>query len=115
MFDIIDNEIFLSRGDSATIEIEITDDEGESYTPLLGESVIFSLKSSVDQCKTLFTKLFTSESNSLVVELTQEDTSDLSFGVYKYDVILVTEDGIYTIITPHNFNLLEVVHNEINR
>ena len=29
MFDVIDNKIYLSRGDSATIGIEITDDEYE--------------------------------------------------------------------------------------
>lgn len=114
MFDIIDNKIYLSRGDSAVIGIEITDDEGETYTPGVGEMVLFTLKRVTNQCKTLLVKEFIEDSSDLSVTLTQEDTIDLSFGDYVYDVVLVSDEGdVYTIIAPSEFKIMEVVHNEI--
>lgn len=113
MFDIIDNRIYLSRGDSCTIGIDIIDDEGEPYTPQAGEQIIFSLKKSTDQCKIIFQKIFTND-DGFVISLDESDTIDITFGYYIYDVVLAAEDGIYTIIEPTAFNLTEVVHNEIN-
>lgn len=112
MFDVIDNKIYLSRGDSATIGIEITDDESEPYTPSSGESVVFTLKRATEQCKTIIVKEFNEE---LEVSLDESDTVNLSFGVYVYDVVLYDEEGnIYTIIPPTEFEIMGVVHNEIN-
>lgn len=113
MFDIIDNKIYLSRGDSATIGVDIVDDEGEPYTPLLGESVVFTLKRTPSQCKQLIVKEFASENDELTVTLTQDDTSVLAFGVYYYDVALIDDEGnVYTIIQPTEFEIMEVIHNE---
>ena len=114
MFDIIENKIYLSRGDSATIGIEITDDEGEAYTPANDESVVFTLKKLATQCKTLLVKEFDA-GDELTVTLTQDDTSTLAFGLYYYDVALIDGEGnVYTIIPPTEFELMEVIHNEFN-
>ena len=113
MFDIIDNKIYLSRGDSATISVDIVDDEGEPYTPQSGESVVFTLKRTPSQCKQLIVKEFENVNSELVVTLTQDDTSVLAFGVYYYDVALVDDEGnVFTIIQPTEFELMEVIHNE---
>ena len=115
MFDVIDNKIYLSRGDSAIIGIEITDDESEPYTPSSGESVVFTLKRATEQCKTIIVKEFIENGNDLIVSFDESDTINLSFGVYVYDVILYDSDGnVYTIIPPTEFEIMGVVHNEVN-
>lgn len=113
MFNIIDNKIYLTRGDSATLGVDIVDDEGEPYTPKIDEYIVFTLKRISSQCKQLIVKEFEDVDNEYVITLTQADTIDLSFGVYYYDVALIDGEGnVYTIIPPTEFEIMEVIHNE---
>ena len=112
MFNIVDNEIFLSRGDTCSFDISIVDDEGEPYTPSEGEVLLFSLKKITGQCKTIFTKVFIEDGGDYIVSLDGDDTNDLAFGEYVYDVILYSEGDTYTIVEPTKFTITEVVHNE---
>lgn len=113
MFNINENEIYLSRGDSAVIGVDIVDEEGDPYVIRQGEVVKFSLKKTTDQCRVIFDKTFELDNEEYVITLEQDDTIGLSFGDYAYDVTLITEDGVYTIIEPHLFKVMEVVHNEV--
>ena len=113
MFDIIDNKIYLSRGDSCEIDITIKDDEGDTYNLKSGESLLFSLKKITDQCKTILTKEFESISGDLIIRFDEDDTINLAFGEYVYDVILISGGDVYTIIEPTLFTIAEVVHNGI--
>lgn len=113
MFNIIDNKIYLSRGDSCEIDITIKDDNDETYDLKSGETLLFSLKKITNQCKSVLTKEFENVDNDLIISFNENDTINLSFGEYVYDVILISGDNVYTIIEPTLFTIAEVVHNGI--
>ena len=95
MFTIKDNIIKLTRGDSAIFEITITDSEGQPYELQSGDLVEFTVKNFAIGEQPLIQKL------GRTVQLRWEDTKDLPFGNYLYDVQITFANGDRdTIIAP---------------
>lgn len=87
--------ISLTRGDSFSAKITIYDAEGNLYSPKPGEEVRFKVVKSYPakhgSSVALIEKLLDNE--SLMLELTPEDTNDLKFGDYKYDIQITFVNG----------------------
>lgn len=104
MFQIEDNSISLTRGDSARIDITVVDAEGEEYELQEGDVLLFTVKSSVNDKDILIQK------SGAIVNLLPADTEDLEYGKYVYDVQLTLLDGtVNTIIAPSTFKIMSEV------
>lgn len=95
MYYVEDNKIYLTRGDSLSIELELTDSAGGKYTPAEGDRVEFTVKSSVNMREPLIVKTGT------LININYEDTAELPFGGYVYDVQITFANGERdTVIAP---------------
>lgn len=91
MLDVQNEKVYLTRGDTAYLEIELITKSGENYTPAYGDKLYFRLKKSANKGSLLLEKEV--NINTLTLELSPEDTADLDFGTYCYEVELVTALG----------------------
>lgn len=105
MLKVVNNEIYLTRGDTATLELTVEKD-GAPYD-FSADAVLFSVKKCVEEPKLLIQKRFVDGKVSLV----ESDTNDLPFGQYLYDVVVSRPGGeICTVITPTVLTLGGEVH-----
>ena len=98
MLTIKGNDIHLTKGDSAYLNVEITNDDGTPYAIKEGDSLTMTVKS------TNGTKIFSKTVQayeSIIIE--PKDTIDVGVGRYKYDIQLNTENQVYTIISVSSF------------
>ena len=101
--------INLTRGDTFMALISITDSENNPYIPVEGDSIRFAMKATYADEKPLIVKDIPIETMKLILE--PEDTKNLAFGKYVYDVQLTKATGeIDTFITKAKINLTEEVH-----
>ena len=112
---IVDQQknIKLSRGDYAEICFNLSNPNGEEYILNSGDKVEFAVKASVSDETAVINKLLTNDGESFVVAvLEKEDTENLVFGKYYYDIRVIQADGrINTPMLKADFELLEVVGN----
>ena len=101
--------ISITRGDTAEFIVDIYDEEGNPYTlDPATEKIVFTVKRLYTQTPALIQK----ESNTNNFYLISSDTDNLSFGSYKYDIVLISESlGVDTFIYEKDFNICEEVHN----
>lgn len=101
MLVITNDTVHLTRGDNADIEVIIKDLNGNTYTLQEGDKLLFTLKRNCVTDTIVIQKDITSDS---VITLEHDDTKDLNYGKYVFDVQLTMDDGqVYTVIEPHNF------------
>ena len=105
---IKNNNIQLTRGDTARIQVPITNNAtGEEYILSDLDKLTMTVKKNETDFKSLMQKTLTG-TNSFYI--TPSDTRNLSFGKYVYDVQLTTESGdVYTVIEPSVFEILKEV------
>lgn len=103
-----DNNIYLTRGDTATFDIDIKDAEGNPYSMDTNDRVIFTLRRLAGKGIPLITKTSATPEFSLATD----DTSSLSFGKYKYDIFLYNQvsENLDTFIANKIFEIGEEVH-----
>ena len=102
------NNISLTRGDTLKVKVIINQD-GEPYELSEGDRIRFALKKNISDEECLIIKEI--PNNTLLLHLVPNDTKNLSFGVYVYDIELTTEDGdVDTFIGPAKFTLTDEVH-----
>lgn len=95
MLVIEGNNIHLTRGDSAALSLEVTDQEGEPYTPREGDEFIFSVKNNELVVPYELTKIFNSD---LEIIITSEECLNFNFGTYLFDIKLVNNGIVDTFI-----------------
>lgn len=95
MLNIDGNNIYLTRGDSATLSLEVTDQEGNPYTPKEGDEFIFSVKNNELVVPYELTKTFNSD---LDIFISSEESLKFNFGAYLYDIKLVNNGIVDTFI-----------------
>lgn len=91
MFYVEDQAIYLTRGDSAEVSIDLTTEGGEAYD--LGASDTLTLtvrKEPVATSKVVFAK---SVQGSGAIPIAPEDTRNAEIGQYSADIQLTTADG----------------------
>ena len=110
--DIIDLNIYLTRGDTAEFDLGVKVKEtGEPYD-YSNDLTQFTVKADTDTDWVIFQKTF----NGTSIKIEPEDTAGLNYQTYKYDVQRITPAGdVYTVIKPHDFNVMEEVNHEIKR
>lgn len=103
-----DNTIQLTRGDTASITVDIFDEVAYAqYSMASDDTLTLSVKKSVNDRKYYFQKIVTGN-NKIVIE--PDDTKNLGFGAYVYDVQLNKSNGsVSTVIEPATFELLTEV------
>ena len=104
-----DNTIRITRGDSLTINVVLTDNDGFPYEPVEGDIVLFTVKKSAVATDILIQKNI--DINNLVLDLVEADTENLAFGEYKYEIEVCTvQDDHYTVIKNAPFIITEELH-----
>ena len=102
MIKINKTTIELTRGDTLRVELELTRD-GEAYELQDGDSIRFALKRHYYDEEPLIVK---SIGDDLLLELEPQDTKDLSFGDYVYDIEMTYSDGtVDTFIAESRFTI----------
>ena len=93
MIKIKNNAIEMTRSDSLVATVEITKD-GEIYNPVQGDYIRFAMSKSY-KSERKYVLLLSKEIpyDTLVLELLPEDTSDLDYGTYNYDIEITYDDG----------------------
>lgn len=100
-------EIELTRGDSATLNVNITDDAGQPYTIRESDTLTFSMKKTVKDPKPCVQKIVTGYNK---IHIEPKDTASLEFGGYFYDIELLTAEGdVYTVVEKTAFKIREEV------
>lgn len=91
------NTIHLTRGDSAVLLLKIRKDDGTDYELQAGDSVLFTMKKSVYDTAVIIQKKLTDGA----IKLNPDDTKNLQYGTYYYDVELTqSDDFVATVISP---------------
>ena len=101
-------DIELTRGDTFKRTLVLTDAEGNPFTPAEGDAIRFALKKKVKDETVLINKVIPND--TLVLKLNPEDTKELPFGDYVYDIQITYANGeVDTFITVSKFKLTEEV------
>ena len=105
----IDEEqnIELTRGDTGFFTIALKDNRGEDYTPVEGDTLRFAMSKSFGGDPIILKQIPIS---TLVLEVEPQDTADLNFGKYVYDVEFTDAAGHVSTIILGNFTLTKEVH-----
>jgi hypothetical protein len=98
----------MVRGDTGTVELSLTDENGNVIEPA-AYTAIFSLKKNIDDVAYIMQKEFTDGQ----VAFTHADTNNLPYGQYVYDVqIEILEDNSIHTIGANTFSILPDVTRE---
>lgn len=89
MLDIVNEKIFLTRGDTAIITLDVTDEAGDPYSPVEGDVFTFTLKRDYMNNEKLLTKTF---DENMEISFSSNDTKNLNFGSYCYDIRRINDD-----------------------
>lgn len=107
-YNVKGTTITLTRGDSFSADIGIFQSNNKAYIPEEGDSVRFAMKKSITDTDCLIIKDIPIDTMKLVLE--PEDTKNLDFGNYIYDIQLTKVTGeVDTFITKSVLTLTEEV------
>lgn len=107
MFEIKkDNSILITRGDSAFFIVDLVNSDGTKYIMTFGDKLKFTVKFSPTVEDNMIQK--ESETNSFKIE--PNDTKELDFGIYVYDIELITSAGdVFTVVPINRIQICEEV------
>lgn len=106
MLKVSGSDIQVTRGDSAYFNIEILCEDGTKYYREPGDKLVFTVKRSYNSDYEYIQK----EIPELALILSGDDTRELDYGNYWYDIELTTADGgVYTVVGPARFIMREEV------
>jgi hypothetical protein len=94
-------DLAMIRGDSESITLSLKDGEAViSFVP--GDTVYFTVKRSATVDEIALQKTITefNEDGNCIIEIAPDDTKDLEFKGYVYDIQLNRFDGTVTTIVP---------------
>lgn len=103
-FKVNRNTIYLTRGDTFKAVLTISYPDGSIYTPQEGDTIRFALKHSIDDEECIIFREIPIDTMLLVIY--PEDTKELEFGTYVYDIQLTKANGdVDTFITASKFKI----------
>ena len=85
------NNIRLTRGDTANFNVTIKTRSGDIYEPVEGDTVVFTMKRRPTDKNTILVKQIPIDTLLLTIE--SEDTKNLEFGTYSFDLQLIFANG----------------------
>ena len=101
-----DQNITLTRGDTGIFNISLQSQDGKAYTPQTGDTLRFALSEGFGK-EALFIKNIPID--TCILEIEPNDTKDLKFKKYKYDVQFTSAQGRVSTIILGDF----IVDNEV--
>lgn len=103
--EINGTNLSMTRGDSKTITVSCKDQNGNKIILDTGDTVYFTVKRNPMVSEILIQKIITIfNEGDAIIEIEPEDTENLSFGGYQYDIQWVSSAGrVTTIVKPSNF------------
>lgn len=104
-----DNTIHLTRGDTARLLIDRAANAatGKDYVFTPEDKVTMTVKKTVYDTSPA---VQLTVPGGAAIHIKPEDTKELAFGRYVYDVQLTTADGdVYTVVTPATFEVTKEV------
>lgn len=90
-----ESDIMLTRGDTAAIQLTITDEQGEEYQIKEGDSVYLTIKDTYMTEGYLVRKVL----EDGFFTFRSEDTINMNFGSYDYDIRLINSSITVTVLT----------------
>lgn len=107
-YSVSGTTITLTRGDTFSANISITDSDGNPYIPVAGDSVRFAMKAKIEDTSPLLKVNIPID--TMVLTIRPEETKNLGFGKYIYDLQLTKANGdVDTFITMSTLKLTEEV------
>ncbi len=112
MFKVKGTQITLIRGDTLLLQVGIKQkQDGSDYTPQNGDVIRFALKRAImnkdhtnfEDEEPLATAIIPND--TLLLRLNPQDTKDLPFGKYHYDIQLTMSDGFVDTFLEGDFYL----------
>ncbi len=97
-------DLCMTRGDSEIITVRVT-----GYTLTEGDMVELTVRRNVKTPPVLYKRVTEFRDNAAQIAIDPQDTRDLPFGVYVYDVQLTYGGAVKTIIRPSKFTIGEEV------
>lgn len=109
MLKIVRDTISLTRGDSMLVQLELEKGD-ETFTPATGDVIKFSV-SRVPKGNPGYSLLIskTVNNDTLILELLPEDTADLDYGSYLFDLEITYASGEIDTFASGTFVLTEEV------
>lgn len=108
MVQINGSTITMTRGDTLSLTVGIMQGDDE-YQVQAGDVIRFAMKRFYTDSEPLIIKVI--DNDSLSLQLDPEDTKNLPFGSYVYDVEITMEDGtVDTFISEAKITLAKEVH-----
>lgn len=108
MHKINGNNITLTRGDTLEVKVALYRN-GAEYTPDAGDVIRFAMKENYEQAQPLLN--ITIPNDTLILHIRPQDTKNLAFGAYVYDVEITMTDGtVDTFIAEASFIISPEVH-----
>lgn len=107
-YSISGTTINLTRGDTFEAVVTAVDSTDDIYIPQDGDSIRFAMKCKYDDAKPIL--VVNIPTDTMILTLKPEDTKELPFGKYVYDIQLTYADGrVDTFITKAKLNITEEV------
>lgn len=102
--------ITLTRGDTLRATIDIFNEDGTVYTPIVGDVVRFAMKQSYNSSNVIIEKIIPND--TLLLEISPEETKSLKQPAdYVFDVQLTHLNGdVDTFIANGKFKITEEVN-----
>ena len=102
MLKITENLVKLTRGDTGTLKLAVKDAQDNDYD-FSSDTVVFTVKRYLTDAEPVISKKFDSDGQ---IAFEADDTKNLEFGDYWYDVQITTESGdVCTVIEPSTFRI----------
>lgn len=99
--------IIMTRGDTLDVGLEITQPDGSAYQPTTGDVMRFAMARTYGDTPIVNKQMSCTDP---AISLTPNETANLDYGEYVYDVELTTADGkVDTIIAKAKLILAEEV------
>ena len=91
MKKVTNNTIIMTRGDTCRIKLILTNSDGNEFVPKEGDVIRFAAKKKYSDVEALI--YIVVPNDTLILEIKPEDTKNLDFGTYVYDLQITFEDG----------------------
>jgi hypothetical protein len=110
MLVVTGNQIFLTRGDTLILTLSLFNHDGTPYVPASGDTIFFRLKKFATYPNLLIEKQI--DISSMILQLDEADTEGLAFCDYRYEIEVVTADGMHdTVIADELFTIGKEIDN----
>ena len=102
------------RGDTKLFKFKLKDNNGENLSLSVGDKLFFTVKKNAKSSNVLFQKKLDNgitygEDGYYHITITSDDTAELQYGTYVYDIEIKTQEGIVKTLVLGQITLTEEV------